>query len=426
MNILLLEKFFKPSDIGPVLNAFFDAIKNDSVNIYLFTSTDSKDFIPNHVKARLAGIQYFDHYYTTPLIELAAINLNDTFPFERVIALREFDLIRAANIRTYLKIPGPNSKQIEIFRDKYLMKCKALSSGYSLKPFAAIDNSIDLLNFIKKISYPIIVKPRKKGGGLGFQHLRDDNELEKYLNMLAKTTDVDQNLDLIAEKYLDMPMMHIDGVFHKGKPIAIIASEYVGLKAHHNFSAEAYYATHYSGSLTLDPSSAIAQTLCSYTEMMLNHFDSISTYGFHVELWVDDNNNNIFLNEIAARMGGGYVYNLTNLAFELPLEKYLFKYLCLEDETIFQPLLTGHVSCVFSGKIPTNAGKIISIPKELNQSSPDFYRCDLQNGDIVNTPTACYDNMGFIATRGSSPSECLSKFDMALNEFREKTILESA
>ncbi|MGB6976312.1 MAG: hypothetical protein WBE18_02505, partial [Gammaproteobacteria bacterium] len=359
-------------------------------------------------------------YYTSGLIELAAIDLYQTFKFERVIALREFDLIRAARIRDYLSLPGQKPKAVELFRDKFLMKNRAKKIGLKVPKFAKIDNTLDLLKFIKKVNYPIIIKPRKKAGNLGFKVLKNKKDFLQFIIEISGISDIEEPFDMLAEEYIEASMAHVDGLIHHGKIITINASEYLGYHAGIDFSPEKYFSMQYAGSLTIPTSSVKARKLFNYTRTLLNEFDNVNTYIFHAELWMDENGENILLNEIAARSGGSWVYKLLGALFIPSLEQCLFKYLCTEDETVFSLLPKHSKYCGFSGRIPLMPGTIISLPTHLSLSKSELYECEVKPGDKIKQPTSYYDHMGFIVKLGKTPAECLVRFKTTLAEFRNK------
>lgn len=424
MKILLLEKTFKASDIAFNLKTLFEGIQDVDAEIYLFTSTDSKPYLPKSVLDRIAGVQFFENYYQTKRVEFEAINLHKTFPFEKVISFREFDLLRAARIRQHLSLRSLEPENIEIFRDKFLMKTAAKNVGLNVPAFKKVDHVTDLLTFISEVNYPVIIKPRRKAGGLGLKIIRNPQDLATTIELISASADIDEPLDMIAEEFMNANLVHVDGIFHRGKPVVINAGEYLGLQLHNEFTVENYYSNKYFGSLSIESSSEKGAKLINYAQSLMQHFNSKSTYFFHIELWIDKENN-VFLNEIAARCGGLWVQNLLVTLYKPALEQCLFKYLCTEDESVFASIQREKRSYGYCGIIPQMPGTIISVPSSLSLSQPDLYRCELKTGDKVLNPNHFYDHMGLIGTLGNTPAECWQRYDAALKEFKEKAVIRT-
>lgn len=428
VKVLLLEKSFRPSDITQILTNLFSVLDDNTTEVYLFSSPDSQSFIPEAILQKLSGIQLFDNYYSSQMIEYEAIKLHKTFPYQQIIAFREFDMLRAARVRELLDLPGQRVRETELFRDKYLMKREAQRCGLKVPLFAKVDTVTELMSFLTTVNYPIVIKPRKMAGSIGFYILKNPQDLEQFLLETSTTADIDAPLDMIAEEYVGTKLVHVDGLCHQGKIIAITPSEYMGLNAFDDFSTENYQTEKYLGSLTLEKESVLGQELVGYTTTLLQAFDSINTYPFHVELWLDEKTNAVMLNEAAARMGGLRVLNLLNSLYQPTIEQRIFHFFCTGDESLCaQPLIPAKSHC-YSGMVPVTPGEIISVPEHLPETNPAFYRCLVKPGECISIPTNHTDYIKFIfgniVTLGESREECLQLFDAALQEFKEKAVIK--
>lgn len=424
MKILLFEKTYRSSEIINRLELLYSHIADIDVEIYLFTSSDSKPYIPKTIIDKLSGVRFFDDYYSSLSLEYAAFELHKTFPYQRVIAFREFDLIRVARICDYLKLPGQNIEETERFRDKYVMKLAAAQLGLKVPPFAKIDNVTELMRFIDEVNYPVIVKPRKKAGGMGFATLNNPEETAQFINSVK--VDMDSELEMIAEKFVEAKLVHVDGLFHQGKTIAITASEYVGAYSPTKFE-ENFNKSKYFGSLTIDRDSRVYQLLVEFTENLLSGFDSSNSYPFHVELWYNEKTQEVMLNEAAARMGGLMVHNLLGQLFKPNIEPQLFRYFCTNDESSLTQIKQNEKPYCFSGTIIPRFGTVDYIPESLPMTMPAYYYCDAKPGDKIQPSASFIDYLksifGYIVTVGESREECLQRFDLAMKEFEEKVVI---
>ena len=185
MKVLLMEATFDPRLIRQSLPNYLASIQGEDIQLYLFTSSQCYSLIPENIRNQLAGVKIFDNYYQSPEVEWEALKLYQTFPYERLVALREFDLLRAARLREQFALPGQPYAVSLTFRDKYIMKHQAKQAGFPTPEFSAVDNASELYRFAHQQKFPIIVKPRLKAGGLGFTILQNESDIANYLNALT-------------------------------------------------------------------------------------------------------------------------------------------------------------------------------------------------------------------------------------------------
>ena len=69
--------------------------------------------------------------------------------FDRVVALDEFDLETAAQIREHMRIPGMGVTSTAYYRDKLAMRTGASESGFLVPEFCRVLNYDELRAYMK-------------------------------------------------------------------------------------------------------------------------------------------------------------------------------------------------------------------------------------------------------------------------------------
>lgn len=174
---------------------------------------------PDVRRAQLAGYlhsELFEGFHFNPLVEARALDLHRTFGFDRIIALSEFDILRAARLRGLLGAPGQDVTSATAFRDKLTMKRILERAGVPLAPYAPAAHLDDLLTFIRVHDYPVVVKPRRGGGSMDVHVLRGEDDLVALLGADGSLGS-DDGAQLLVEKYVEHELFHVDGIVVDGQ-----------------------------------------------------------------------------------------------------------------------------------------------------------------------------------------------------------------
>lgn len=92
-----------------------------------------------------------------------------------LIALSEFDLILAAELRAAFNIAGHKPDEIRRFRDKTVMKDMVAAAGLRVPAFARLDDPQALESLLDTKGFPLMVKPRAGAaakGAIASTHVR--------------------------------------------------------------------------------------------------------------------------------------------------------------------------------------------------------------------------------------------------------------
>src|SRR5262249_40276709 len=99
--------------------------------LVLFTTCPAGD------EQEFAHVERRDSFDADGLVELDALELDRRFVFTRIFAQSEHDLVRAADLRAWLGLPGQSRDSARAFRDKVTMKTLARAGGMETAAFAA-------------------------------------------------------------------------------------------------------------------------------------------------------------------------------------------------------------------------------------------------------------------------------------------------
>ncbi|MFP5023483.1 ATP-grasp domain-containing protein [Pseudonocardia phyllosphaerae] len=204
---------------------------------------------------------------------------------DRIIAISERDILRAAAARELLGLPGQPISSALAYRDKYVMKSVAATAGVPVPPMAAVRTLADVAEFANVHGWPVVVKPRASAACQGIVTL--DNETD--LCRLPRT------LDHIVEAWLNMPTFHVDGLMRDGDVLHSSPSRYAMP------NLESIERLRPCVSAMLDPvSDARVLALRTQTARVVRALPATSAaMAFHAEFFLDDSEP--VLCEIASR-----------------------------------------------------------------------------------------------------------------------------
>jgi biotin carboxylase len=145
LNIICLATYFKGVD-------FIRECKSHGAQIALITkekmlgetwpreSLDELIALPND-----AGPDLFIHL-TSLLARQTRI--------DRVVALEEFDVLTAAQLREHFCLPGMTSATARLFRDKMAMAAHAKQAGVNVPEFVPLINHDNVRQFMERVPAP--------------------------------------------------------------------------------------------------------------------------------------------------------------------------------------------------------------------------------------------------------------------------------
>ena len=101
---------------------------------------------------------------------------------DRIVALDDLDLEKAAMLREHLRVPGMGDTRTRYFRDKLAMRRQARESGIPVPDFIHVLNHAALNEFFESVPGPWVLKPRSAAGSIGVQKVESVDEAWKMIN----------------------------------------------------------------------------------------------------------------------------------------------------------------------------------------------------------------------------------------------------
>lgn len=198
-----------------------------------------------------------------------------------VVAMDEYSLLAAAEIRNLFRIPGQSIKQLLPFRDK---RCSHSILNAADIPTTRRLSKQDLVLWDFN-SNPVIAKPATGAGSKGVRFLSSPDDL------------IGQ--DEVLEEWQVGPVIHVDGLTINSKLVFVKVSTY------DNATCFGYSQGKPLTSRTLSNQSKDADLVIQMTKRVLDLLKPPDG-SFHCEFIIDNAGTPVFL-EIAARPGGGFI-----------------------------------------------------------------------------------------------------------------------
>ncbi|MEU4926545.1 ATP-grasp domain-containing protein [Streptomyces yokosukanensis] len=248
--------------------------------------------VPKHVPRIPASAEHIqvvpDLADPEPVIAAAVAAHRAGGPFDKLLALSEFDLLTGATIRERLGIPGPGTEDVLVFRDKTRMKARVAEAGLRVPRFREITSVEEAEAFRAELDGPVVVKPRTGAASVGTFVIRPQDDLAAVL----RETDLG---DYEIEEFVQGPVWHLDGLMADNRMIFGRASRYMD-------TCYGFSQGRPLGSVVRTGPEADA--LLAFAEACLRAL-GLDRGAFHFEL-IQTTTGPVFL-EVGARFGGGEI-----------------------------------------------------------------------------------------------------------------------
>lgn len=261
------------------------------------------------------------------------------------------------------------------------MKQKLAEHGIRINPMAKIGSACEINDFIEQYGYPVVVKPRDGRGSGGVRVLRDVDGLRNYLQQQDGTT----LHNLMVEKYLDAPLLNVNGLYINGNPVIISP-------VRSTITCLDFLDGQSLGFQMLAQSNPLHAQSVELTRRIIEQaLPNLGTLLFHLEVFVDGNN--LIVCEIACRLGGCSVNQELTEAFGLnPRLTLLDAERGGKSASLTSLLPPRHLLGQLN--IPPRTGKLIDFPASIDlpfirhctvtaQKGTDYCAMKMTNGEIV-------------------------------------------
>lgn len=390
-------------------------INSGSKNIILLTAGDNIEYVELMKKwngSIFKHIECFKKYASNDFISLRAIELAEQYKISKIIPMSEADILRAANLRKKLGLPGQDLESAILFRNKIQMKLHAKRHGIKIPRFKCIKDSVDIINFIEEVGYPVIVKPIMGRGSLSTFIISNKNELCEKLKE-GFISDTCRYTDLLAEEFIEGEVYHLDGLYLNNQLNVISVSKYIN-------NCLAFVNGNFLGSYTLSDSNPLKLKLINFGRTLLESVFVLPTNSlFHIEVFVDKNNE-ITLCEIACRLGGNGINDEVMMQQGVDIKMGFIRAECRYEGTDPTPFLSLRANISARVLIPPNTGKLLNIPMECNLDGVLRYQSKGSIGNWYKKMQMSNDEIANFLLGGETEAEIHEKISAVTNWFYQQ------
>ncbi|MBT2458740.1 acetyl-CoA carboxylase biotin carboxylase subunit family protein [Streptomyces sp. ISL-86] len=208
---------------------------------------------------------------------------------DRIVALKEDDLLTGAALRAEWGVPGPREEQLLPFRDKFLMATRVAASGVDVPSFAPAPDGRAVLDFAAGSGWPVIVKPLIGSSSAGVVRLDGPDDLAG-VSFAGEPR--------MVQAFNPHPIFHVDGSFDGRELTVVRASRYLN-------NCLEFRGGGVLGSVEeSDPETNAA--VAAFAVRVLRALTDRPTV-FHLEVFLDPATRTCSFLEVGARVGGAEI-----------------------------------------------------------------------------------------------------------------------
>ena len=222
--------------------------------------------------------------------------------FDRIIALDEFDLETAAQIREHMRIRGMGTTATAYYRDKLAMRIGAEESGFLVPEFCRVLNYDELRTFMNHVPAPWLLKPRSEASSLGIRRIEEPEQLWRALDDLG-----DRQRHFLLEQFVPGDIFHVDSIVSQGKVVFSVV---------HRYGSPPMQVMHEGGVFTTRTVDRGSPEWLQLTALNAGLAPSLGmvrgvTHAEYIRAHADGR---CYFLEIAARVGGAFISDLVEAA----------------------------------------------------------------------------------------------------------------
>lgn len=205
---------------------------------------------------------------------------------DRIVALKEDDLLVGAALREKWEVPGPRVDDLLPFRDKFLMATRMAKAGVTVPAFALVPDAEAVREFAERAGWPVIVKPTIGSSSAGVVRLDGPGDLSGL--------SFDEGPRL-AQVFNPHQIYHVDGIFTGERLLVVRPSRYVN-------NCLAFRSGGILGSIE-ESDEELRAIIADFTLRAMRALSDRALV-FHLETFVDADTGSCAFLEVGARVGG--------------------------------------------------------------------------------------------------------------------------
>ncbi len=218
-----------------------------------------------------------------------------TRQIDRIVALDDFDVEKAAFLRERFRIPGMSFSASQFFRDKLAMRMKAKANGILVPPFSALFNDEAINHFADNNPAPWVVKPRSEASAIGIKKVESKDQLWDVIHQLGENRP-----NYLVEQFKPGAVYHADSINADGQTPFCRISKYV------NTPFDVAHGGGVFRTATLESGSEEEQYLQSFNNRLMRTF-GLRFCASHTEFIKSEEDGQFYFLETASRVGGAHI-----------------------------------------------------------------------------------------------------------------------
>ena len=209
MNFLCICTYFKGVE-------FMKSCKAEGNTVYLLTNKKLEDKAwPRESIDEIFYLENIDNTFDTygKIIQGLAYLMRSK-KIDRIVALDDFDVEKAALAREHFRIPGMGQTTARYFRDKLAMRIQALNCGINVPPFSPLFHDVDITEYLQTTTAPWVIKPRSEASAAGIKKVHSFQEAWDTIHSLGE-----ERHNYLIEQFKPGDVYHVDSLTVDGKVI---------------------------------------------------------------------------------------------------------------------------------------------------------------------------------------------------------------
>jgi formate-dependent phosphoribosylglycinamide formyltransferase (GAR transformylase) len=157
------------------------------------------EYLDPDLKGWLHAYEQISSVVHEPSLHAAVRRCQERDWVDRLEATVEAHVMPAAKVREACGIPGTTVETAFLCRDKPAMKQVLRDSGVSCAQSAGASSAEEVRAFVKRVGYPVILKPRASAGAEGTYRVDSDEQLDRVIS----ETQVDRGAAVAVEEFIE-------------------------------------------------------------------------------------------------------------------------------------------------------------------------------------------------------------------------------
>ena len=238
---------------------------------------------------------YCTHFYPISIVEKEHIlNVCKELKIDAVLSIASDLAVETVNfIATNLSLTGNSLEATPLMTNKFLMKNALNSQEIKTAKYIAIKSETDISK-ITEFNFPLIVKPTDRSGSSGVNIVLNKTQLLQALTTAFEASFIKE---VIIEEFIDGRELSIESISQGGTHHIVAITDKITSGPPHFVELEHHQPTKEPNIIIEKISHIIPKALDSL---------KITNGAAHTEIFITSNDE-IYINEIGARMGGDFI-----------------------------------------------------------------------------------------------------------------------